>query len=67
MTPNSIICNKNEMALIPVVGKSTPGFNAQRKERVQFKIFMQKRIYFSLELQIINRTPKLTLISNIPL
>ena len=32
-----------------------------------FKIFMQKQIYFSFELQTINRTPKLTWISNIPL
>ena len=49
------------------IGNTTPGVIAQRKERMPFKNFMQKRIYFSFKLQTINRTPKLTWISNIPL
>ena len=55
------------MALTPVVGKSTPDFSAQRKERVPFKNFHAKRIYVSFELQTIKMTPKLTWITNIHL
>ena len=47
--------------------ESTPGVSAQRKEKVPFKIFYAKRIYLSLELQIIKTNPRLIRINNIPL
>ena len=49
-----------------MLGKNTPNLNAQRKQQVAFKIYMQHRSTSHLSYNQLTN-PKLTRISNIPL